>query len=239
MRKVVNEPPADQVPLANDALTKVVHRLHLQSVEDEPFIAQMVDAVSDHAMRINQLALKTSESDEGTELKFKQVHDILKAIDAKVEKNAEMAYGNDVKVKEGLKALEGIVDGHNGAIPQLRADVQNAVRDIAAVVQRIDGGFRAADGSAPTAAPAPDPGVASAHAKIEGLTQQLGALGGKCDESFRALGEAIGQIQRADSQTRINELTAHISDLSSRMASLECNGAAPPPTGVGYSGPSA
>ena len=117
MRKVVNEPPADQAVLANDALTKVVHRLHLQSVEDEPFIAQMVDAVSDHAMRINQLALRTSESDEGTELKSKQVHDILKAIDAKVEKNAEIAYGSDVKVKEGLKALEGIVAGHSGAIP--------------------------------------------------------------------------------------------------------------------------
>ena len=63
LRKLINEPPADQPPLANDVLTKEVHRLHLQSIEDKTFMEQMVDAVGDHAMRINQLALKTCCSD--------------------------------------------------------------------------------------------------------------------------------------------------------------------------------
>ena len=114
LRKVVSEPPADQAPLTNDVLTKVVHKLHLQSVEDEPFIAQMVDAVSDHAMRINQLTLKTSESEDGTETKFKQVHDILKAIDAKVEKNARICAGQR---REGQRRPQGI-GGHCGRAQQ-------------------------------------------------------------------------------------------------------------------------
>ena len=42
MRKLVNETPADQAPLANDVLTKVVHKLHLQSIEDKAFMEQMV-----------------------------------------------------------------------------------------------------------------------------------------------------------------------------------------------------
>ena len=112
LRKLVTEPPADQAPLANDVLTKEVHRLHLQSLEDKTFMETMVDAVGDHAMRINQQAIKVSENQDGVETKFKQVHDILKAIDAKIEKNAEFARDNDAKVMEDTKVLIKQMEDH-------------------------------------------------------------------------------------------------------------------------------
>ena len=97
----------------------------------KPFNVATVDQINDHAKRIDVLTQIGKNLgnmvDRNTATEAQNAQDLTH--------NAELVVDNDKQLKQGLKELEAMVTAQGAAIPELRTDVQQVVRDIAGVMQ--------------------------------------------------------------------------------------------------------
>ena len=164
---VVPEPARDRAPLQAAEITHELHKLYLQSTADREFFGKTVESLNDHAQRLDLAWTLLS-----------RVQAKVQSLDDSVEKNALLAVSNDRTVKQGLAEMETIINRHGEeikAIPVLRGDVQGAVRDLAAIVEK-----QSSTGVAPSPADALGqqresraPEVAEALRKAEERMQKL------------------------------------------------------------------
>ena len=115
--------PGPQANMDQVQLTAGYHLVHAQAFDNLAHIAEIKEVLDDHAARLDRYKPLWSA--------LTRIEDTLRQTNTDLAETARQVANNDTQLKGNLKELEVIVTEHGVAIPQLRADVQGAVTEIA------------------------------------------------------------------------------------------------------------
>ena len=101
--------------------------MHVQAEADKPFFANTVEQSNDHARCLHSLAQAIAT--------IPHIVTEANANGERISKLSVAVVDNNANIKRGLKELETIFTAQGTAVPELRNDVQGAVRDIANFVR--------------------------------------------------------------------------------------------------------
>ena len=195
--------PAPGVQPAMDQmqLTAGFHLVHAQAFDNLAHIAEIKEALDDHAARLDRFRPMWPM--------LTRIEEALRQTTSDLTETARSVINNDTDLKDKLKELESIVMEHGTAIPQLRTDVQNAVKEVAAQAsaQPAPSGF----GVGPT------PNTVT-HEVMEA---RLTAISEGVSQSMQALEKVLSEAQVGAMPMRLGEMTEAIRTLGLRVQHLE------------------
>ena len=199
---------AAQPNMNQEQLTAGYHLVHAQALDNLAHIAEMKDAIDDHAARLDRLKplwpmlTRLEETSRQTSADLTEV--------------AKQVVDNDSELKAKLKELEKIVDGHGSAIPQLRTDVQSAVAEV----------MSQASGQA--AASNIGVGPAPSTVTLEMMEARIASVTEGVSHSLKALEAVLADAQVSMMPTRLREIAEGMRSMDSRIRQLETTATAAP-----------
>ena len=211
------EPPAQaasQADLTAGELSQGYRFLDGQNTTNIAALQNVGEALDDHAQRLDVLWSMTVR------------------IDSRVQETTAKIVENDTSLKENLASLETIVTEQGNAIPQLRTDVQSAVKDIAKVLERIPDQSLGAQPTAPSDRVAIEAQFLALKSQIEGSVGAIeAAMRDLHVDVLRNRVEEMSNAMQAHAQQNnemSNAMQAHAQQSNQRLAQLESRQASTP-----------
>ena len=199
--------PGVQPNMDQGQLTSGFYLVHAQAFDNLAHITEIKDVLDDHAGRLDRLKPMWSM--------ITRLEETLRQTTTDLAETAKSVVNNDVELKGNLKELESIVTEHSTSIPQLRVDVQNAVKEIAA---------QSARQQTPNVGVGPTPNVVT----NEAMEARLATMSEGVSQSLQAFEKVLAEAQVSFMPTRLGEIAEGMRVLSLRVQHLEASAMAAP-----------